>query len=169
MWVQLLISNRRRAPCSKFPRSSATRPQKGHCGIQQGSDMAATNPATDTTLPNVRLAENFNDSWICTDRHFTVPWNCFTWAVCRIPPFLKYPQRWSITSKVTQCGALSSANVIMNHGYRTCPSQKKLESASFFLSACSSQRQDCQLLPQGMVRMRSPHVPWPGGGDSFSR
>lgn len=42
-----------------FP-SEAAGPQKD-CGIQQGSDMAATNPATDKTLPNVRLAENFND------------------------------------------------------------------------------------------------------------
>lgn len=81
-----------------FP-SKATGLQKGHCGIQLGSDMAATNPATDTTLPNVRLAENFNDFSICTDMHFTVLLNCFTWAVYRISQFLKYPQIWSITSK----------------------------------------------------------------------
>lgn len=68
-------------------------------GIQLGSDMAATNPATDTTLPNVRLAENFNDFSICTDMHFTVLLNCFTWAVYRISQFLKYPQIRSITSK----------------------------------------------------------------------
>lgn len=34
---------------------------KRDTGIQQGSDMAATNPEADTTLSNVRLAENFND------------------------------------------------------------------------------------------------------------
>lgn len=48
--------------------------------------------------------------------------------------------------KVTQRGALSTANAVITHGYRTCPSQKKLESASSFLSACSSQGQDCQLI-----------------------
>lgn len=95
--------------------------------------------------------------------HFTVPLNCFTWAVYRTSRFLTYPQIRSIASKslsvvhwALQMLPLTMATEHAHH--RKSWSQPPFPQVLFIPRAGLS----AHWLPQGMVSTRSPHVHWPG-------